>query len=218
MPYRNEPFAQDEFYHLYNRGIEKRVIFLDKEDYEHFGRLLYLCNTTRSITLRNVGEDFDRGEQIVAIGAYCLMPNHFHLLIKEITEKGVSIFMKKLLTAYSMYFNKKYERTGHLFEGVFKSKHLSTDIYLKYMYAYIHLNPAKLIDPKWKEKRSKSTKELLGYSMAYPYSSVQEYLGSDKKIYRKEIISAKNFPGYFLKVKDHVSELFEWLSFNMKIT
>ena len=115
MAYRKQNFAVGENYHLYNRGIEKRIIFLDKQYYEHFSLLMYLCNSSRSITLRDIGERFDRGETIVNIGAYCLMPNHFHILVQEKVKNGISLYMKKLLTGYAMYFNKKYERTGRLF-------------------------------------------------------------------------------------------------------
>ncbi|HEV7423627.1 MAG TPA: transposase, partial [Candidatus Paceibacterota bacterium] len=138
MALRKQSFAIDEYYHLYNRGTEKRIIFLNKQDYRHFLFLMYICNTVKSIELRNIGENFDREETIVYIGAYCLMPNHFHILVREKIENGISTYMRKLLTAYSMYFNKKYERTGKLYEGVFKSIHASKDAYLKYLYSYTH--------------------------------------------------------------------------------
>ncbi|OGJ11058.1 hypothetical protein A2467_03325, partial [Candidatus Nomurabacteria bacterium RIFOXYC2_FULL_36_8] len=154
MGLRRTPLVRGEYYHIYNRGVEKREIFLDKEDYFHFLKLLYICNSNKSITLRNISDNFDRGETIVDIGAYCIMPNHFHVLCYEKIENGISTFMKKLSTAYAMYFNKKYIRTGILFQGRFKSEHANTDGYLKYLYAYIHLNPAKLKNPKWKEDKT----------------------------------------------------------------
>ncbi|MBI4156051.1 MAG: transposase, partial [Candidatus Zambryskibacteria bacterium] len=155
MSLRKQSFAHGEFYHLYNRGTEKRIIFLEEKDYEHFLFLMYICNTSKNIELRNIGENFDRGEPIVDIGAYCLMPNHFHILVYEREEGGISKYMLKLLTSYSMYFNKKYDRTGKLYEGVFKSIHAGSDQYLKYLYSYIHLNPAKLKDKNWKEVKNK---------------------------------------------------------------
>src|SRR3989344_1697653 len=81
------------------------------------------------------------------------MPNHFHILIREKIEGGISKYMLKLMTGYSMYFNKRYERTGKLYEGVFKSSLLDKDTYLKYIYSYIHLNPAKLQDKNWRENK-----------------------------------------------------------------
>src|SRR3989338_6564932 len=129
MALRKQSFAPGEFYHLYNRGTEKRRVFLDKKDYDHFLFLMYVCNTKKSIELRNIGNNFDRGETIVDIGAYCLMPNHFHILVREKIDNGISKYTRKLMTAFSMYFNKKYKRTGKLYEGVFKSTHASGDRY-----------------------------------------------------------------------------------------
>jgi len=210
MTTRKQEFSIDEYYHLYNRGTEKRKIFLDKRDYEHFLFLMYICNTTRSIELRNLGKYFDRQETIVDIGAYCLMPNHFHILIREKVDKGISKYMLKLMTAYSMYFNQKYKRTGKLYEGAFKAQHANTDRYLKYLYSYIHLNPAKLIDRNWKTfKRKKGDKELLEYIYTYPYSSMKEY-----RINQYHIINPTVFPKYFTTPEHYKKDLIEWLNFN----
>jgi len=208
MSLRKQSFVPGEFYHLYNRGTEKRIIFLDKKDYEYFLFLMYICNTTKSIKLREVGENFDREETIVEIGAYCLMPNHFHILIYEKIEGGISKYMLKLMTGYSMYFNKKYKRTGKLCEGVFKSIHANSDNYLKYLYSYIHLNPAKLIDKNWRENKNRNITNLLKYVFSYPYSSLKEYMNLKFKI-----LNPTPFPAYFKKPSDHKRELFEWLSF-----
>ena len=208
MALRKETFSVDEYYHLYNRGVEKRIIFHDKQDYKHFEFLMYVCNTERSIVLRDIDVDFDRGEPIIDIGAYCSMPNHFHILVREKFENGISLYMRKLMTAYSMYFNKKYKRTGKLYENIFKSSHINKDNYLKYLYSYIHLNPAKLISKNWKEKRERDDSRLLQYVFSYPYSSLQEYT---KAIFK--IVNPNRFPKYFIKPEDHRRELFEWLSF-----
>ena len=205
MSSRKQNFAPGEYYHLYNRGTDKRIIFLDKKDYEHFLSLLYICNTARNIELRDIGRDFDRGETLVDIGAYCLMPNHFHLLVREKIEHGISKYMLKVMTGYTMYFNKKYKRTGKLYEGVFKSTHLNSDRYLKYIYSYIHLNPAKLKDKNWKEKRSLG-KELINYVFCYDYSSISEYLSE-----KYTILSPQEFPNYFKNPTEHKKELLEWL-------
>lgn len=168
---------------------------------------MYICNTTRNVKLSEIGENFDREETIVDIGAYCLMPNHFHILVYEKKEGGISKYMLKLMTGYSMYFNKKYERTGKLYEGVFKSIHAGKDTYLKYLYSYIHLNPAKLIDKNWKEKsRQKSSGELLEYVFNYQHSSITEY-----KINKFRILNPAQFPDYFKRLVDHKKELFGWL-------
>ncbi len=214
MSIRKVDFSTGEYYHLYNRGNSKQKIFGDKEDHEHFIKLLYLCNSTRSITFRDVSMstyDFDREETLVNIGVYCLMPNHFHILAKEKSENGISKFMQKLSTAYSMYFNKKYKRTGGLFEGKFKSQHMNTDRYLKYIFSYIHLNPIKLIDSKWKEKGLKNLKESLAHLKAYQYSSYLDYLKEDRL--KVKILDKKEFPKYFASVNLFEKEIFEWLIF-----
>lgn len=212
MTTRKIKFSFAEFYHLYNRGTDKKLIFKDKEDYTHFLFLMYICNTTRSIELRRIDKKFDRQETLVDIGAYCLMPNHFHILAREKTENGISKYMLKLLTSYTMYFNKKHNRTGTLYEGVFKSTHVNTDEYLKYLYSYIHLNPAKLIDKNWKENKDRQTHELLKYAYSYPYSSIQEYNNS-----KFNIVDPKQFPVYFKNPNEHKKELFNWLNLNKKI-
>ncbi len=151
---RKISFAENEFYHLYNRGVDKRKIYLSASDYRRFLALLYLANSTAPAHLANLlrGKQLKdlstitREHPLVAIGAFCLMPNHFHILLTPLVEHGISKFMLKLETGYSMYFNKKYERSGALFQGKFKAEHASSDNYLKYLYAYIHLNPARA---KW---------------------------------------------------------------------
>jgi len=213
MGYRKQSFAISEYYHLYNRGVEKRKIFLDKRDYLHFLYLMYVCNTIKNIKTRDLGNDFDREETIVSIGAYCLMPNHFHILVKEKTNNGISLFMRKLLTAYAMYFNLKYKRTGRLYENTFKSSHVGDDRYLKYLFAYIHLNPAKLIDKNWKEKQTKKVHQLLKFVSMYEFSSLQEYVKFPINI-KRTILNKKAFPNYFEKLDNHKSELFDWLSYH----
>jgi putative transposase len=208
MALRKVNFAEGEFYHLYNRGTEKRKIFLNRKDYNYFLSLMYVCNSTKSIEKRNLGKSFDRGETIVDIGAYCLMPNHFHILIHEKIEGGISKYMLKLMTGYTMYFNQKYKRTGKLYEGIFKASHIGRDNYLKYIYSYIHLNPAKLIDKNWRANKNRDTTKLLNYVFTFGYSSIKEY--AEKKF---KILTPEPFPIYFKKPLDHKKELFEWLNF-----
>src|SRR3989344_7070503 len=130
-----EKFVPGERYHIYNRGTEKRKIFLGSRDYDRFLTLLYMSNGTEAVRIDNLVRNeqgstllkktlqVDRGETLVDIAAYCLMPNHFHLLLREKEEGGVSRFMQKMTTAYTMYFNKRYDRTGALLQGKFKSQH-----------------------------------------------------------------------------------------------
>jgi putative transposase len=209
-------FSEGEYYHIYSRGVEKREIFLDNNDRERFLRLLFLANSKKPIRFtdfKNLSySEIDRGELRTAIGAFCFMPNHFHLLIRETKEGGVSAFMGKLLTAYSMYFNKKNERTGSLFEGAFRAEHVDSDNYLKYLFAYIHLNPVKLIDPDWKENGIQDKETVLKYLEKYQYSSYSEYKG----VVREEnaIISRESFPEYFVEPKDFDELIHDWLEYN----
>ncbi len=177
MSIRRVNLVEGEYYHIYNRGNSKQKIFHDKEDYLRFISLLYISNTSESFNFYNLMRDnnFDayrvkRVNLLVNIGAFCLMPNHFHLLITQISENGLSKFMQKLSTAYSMYYNKKYQRTGGLFEGKFKSQHASTDRQLKYLFSYIHLNPVKLIQKDWKENGIRNKKEAIDFLNKYQYS------------------------------------------------
>lgn len=208
MPIRKDKFVADGYYHIYNRGVDKRIIFLDQEDYDHFVYLMYVCNSKKSIRLRELGKSFKRGDIIVNIGVFCLMPNHFHILVKENIQGGISSYVRKVLTAYSMYFNKKYNRSGSLFQGRFKSKYISNNNHFKYLYSYINLNPAKIIEPLWKEKIVKNKKLLLNYIFTYPYSSIKEYLSL-----KFHICNPTEFPVFFKNPQNHVDDLLEWLNY-----
>jgi putative transposase len=218
MGIRTISLAAGEFFHLYNRGVDKRTIYLDSYDHRRFVELMYLCNSSTAINMRDIHRDnssvfeFETGEPLVAIGAYCLMPNHFHILATPLVEGGLTKFMGKLGTGYSMYFNKKYKRTGALFQGRFKSEHASTDEYLKYLYSYIHLNPVKLIDSTWKEKGIKDAAKSFDFAASFQYSSLSDYLGQKRE--EGKIIDPKPFPEYFATQNDIKNELFEWLTYN----
>ena len=215
MSIRKTNFVPNEYYHIYNRGNSKQKIFNDKEDYERFVKSLFLSNGDNNFKVHfiksDVIYDFDRGQQFVGIGAYCLMPNHFHILITQ-TEKGsISKFVQKLTTAYSMYYNKKYERTGSLFEGKFKSRHISNDRYLKYLFSYIHLNPVKLIEPRWKELGIKNEAKAIDFLKNYKYSSFKDYLNENRR--EVIILNREFFPDYFPTSKDMVKEILEWVNY-----
>ncbi|MBI5133951.1 MAG: transposase [Candidatus Taylorbacteria bacterium] len=218
-------FAPGEYYHIYNRGTDKRPIFLDKSDRLRFLALLYLCNDTSSVHLGNLsrvyrGEtsvkfesyfDIQRSSKLVSIGAYCLMPNHFHIAIRAESELGVSKFMQKISTAYTMYFNRKYNRTGSLFQGVFKAEHLDSDVYLKYIFSYIHLNPLKLKDKNWKVNKI-NTSEARDYLKRYCYSSFPDFFEDQRK--SSKILDIGNFPDYFRKKIDFYSHIDDFLCMN----
>lgn len=216
MSIRKVKLVPGEYYHIYNRGNSKQKIFLDKEDYQRFAGLLYACNQKNNLKVGNLNKrqtlyDIERGEPIVSIGEYCLMPNHFHLLLTQSEDDKISNFMQKLSTAYSMYFNKKYKRTGVLFEGKFKSQHISTDRHLKYLFSYIHLNPIKIIQSDWREKGIRNKKEAMNYLREYSYSSYLDYLEIER--IQSKILDTKPFPKYFPHKDLVVKEIFEWLNY-----
>lgn len=216
MSIRKVAFVSDEYYHLYNRGNSQQKIFHDKQDYSRFVDLLYVCNSENNFRVFDLDKNqnfynFERDKKLVSIGAYCLMPNHFHLLVTEKDDGDISKFMQKVGTAYVMYYNKKYKRTGSLFEGKFKSEHADTDRYLKYLFSYIHLNPIKLIDRDWKKRGVKNKKTSLDHLHQYFHSSFLDYQGEQRV--QGKILDRGDFPSYFPNKKSFLGEIFEWLSY-----
>lgn len=185
MGYRREPFQIGEWYHCYNRGIDKRVVFDSESDSERFLQSLYLCNDEK----RAGRSDFDyyphpriftiqRFAPLVSIGAYSLMPNHFHLLMQEKVENGISKFMHKLGTSYTMYFNEKNGRVGNLFYKPFRSRRVSNDSHFSYLPQYLHLNPIEMFEHGWKKGvLRRSLRELQRELSAYRFSSYMDYSG-----------------------------------------
>jgi len=148
MPSKNtvKQFGKEQFYHVYNRGVEKRNIFIDNQDYVVFLGLIkkYLTgekpdNVIHRHKFKSLGND-------VKLLSYCLMPNHFHLLLYQESESGISQFMRKLATGYVMYFNNRYNRVGGLFQGRYKASLITSDPYLYHISRYIHLNPKEYLD------------------------------------------------------------------------
>lgn len=186
---RSIEFSLGEWYHCFARGVDKRRIFESKRDYERFLMLLYASNSDspvhisnlsrQGVTLMRVLEE-ERGAPLVSIGAYCLMPNHYHLLLRQESSGGITTFTRKLGTGYTMYFNIKYERSGSLFSGTFKATHVSTDEYLRRVTHYIHANPAELKVPDWKEGKPKTTARLRAFLKSYAYSSLCDYSGTQR--------------------------------------
>lgn len=207
MSIRPVDFVEGEYYHLYNRGNSKQIIFHDVQDHQYFMNLLTIMNTEFRLKTREVNESSVKGENIISVGAYCLMPNHFHLVVKQEKEKGITMFMLKLSTAYAMYYNKKYKRTGSLFEGKFKSKYAGEDSYLKYLFAYVHLNPLKILDVNWKSKAKYLPKDMLIFLEQYPYSSFNEYFFE-----KFTIINKSAFPNYFPLKADFIKNITTWFN------
>ena len=222
---RKTNFAPGEFYHVYNRGTDRRKIFLLRSDYDRFLSLLYLSNSSEPVHLGNIRRlksyrgstsvksyfSIEKGTPLVEIAAYCLMPNHFHVLVREIQEGGISRFMQKLVTGYTMYFNKRHERTGVLLQGKFRATHAAGDEYLKYLISYIHLNPVKLIDVNWKEHGIKDKKYAEKYLDSYKYSSYLDYCGKERA--ESMIIHKNILPDYFSTPKIFKESVTEWLTY-----
>ena len=224
MSIRKVPLVEGEYYHIYNRGNNKQLIFLDDEDRDRFIKLLYLCNSDKGINFKEdiiqtkiSAWDYKTVNQLVAIGAWVLMPNHFHLYLIALPKQGfskieknnISDFMVKLCTAYAKYFNKKYNRTGSLFEGKFKSVNVNNEVQAKYLFSYIHLNPIKLIQPDWKEVGIKNKIEAINFLNNYKWSSFQDYLLLGRK--EEIILNREKFPNYFEDSNIFKKEIFEWL-------
>jgi len=219
--FRKDPFVTGEYYHIYNRGVDKRVIFKSSKDYERFIMLLYVSNTqAESFRLDNLINQqhkifdeiliLDKSDPLVSIGAWCLMSNHFHLLIRQEVDGGITKFMRKLGVGYSMFFNIKYQRTGALFGGLFKSKLVGVDDnYMRQLFGYIHINPLEIKFPEWKEQIKKPSVEMKKFLESYRYSSYLDYIGRNRV--EKNIVKPGNFPDYFESTssfKDFVENYF----------
>lgn len=219
---RQDPFITGEYYHLWNRGIDKRNIFKLQRDYERFMMLLYIANNEDVLKLDNLTNILhktyqeilvmEKGKPLVSVGAWCLMTNHFHLLVRQEVDGGITKFMRKLGTGYSMFFNIKYQRQGALFGGPFKSRCIKADdTYLTKLFAYIHLNPLDISFSGWEEGIKRSSKDMSDFLEAYRYSSYQDYVGIDTHRVENQILAKENFPEYFKNAssfKDFVESFF----------
>lgn len=158
-------FTTNEYYHVYNRGTEKRSIFIDKNDIFRFLDSLRQFNVQEPIgsiyenSFRHDKQSID-DKPMVEIISYCLNPNHFHLLLQQKTDEGIPRLMQRLGTGYTKYFNTRYKRSGALFQGVFKATHVTDNDYLLHLSVYINLNPqahqlgseaSKLVKSSWEE-------------------------------------------------------------------
>ena len=138
--YLEKIYTADAYYHIFNRGVNKRTIFKNNEDYAVFLNLLkrYL---SKDPAKDKSGREYPCYHNSILLLAFCLMPNHFHLLVLQHKEEAMTDLMRSLCTAYTMYFNKKYKRVGHLFQDRFKASMIQADPYLQHISRYIHLNP-----------------------------------------------------------------------------
>lgn len=177
MAYRKTVLATNQIYHIYNRGVERRSIFLNKKDYSRFIDLinyyrfkncpvkfshfkLYSIHERTKI-IENLQNESQR---LIDILAFCLMPNHIHFLVRQLTNNGISKFMAKVTSGYSHYFNIRHERVGHLFQGNFGAVRIENDEQLTHVSRYIHLNPVSSYIIEIRNLRE------------YTYSSYLEYI------------------------------------------
>lgn len=191
-------FVNGAFYHVYNRGVEKRRVFLDSRDHARFIHDLFEFNDVHAAMniQRQYGEQSTfiekekiRRDPIVDIAAFVLMPNHYHLLLRQRKNEGIPHFLQKIGTGYTLYFNLRYERSGVLFQGRYKVKSIERDNYLRYLVDYIHLNPVELFSER--DKSLQNVESLLDRLNGYRWSSYRDYSGS------------KNFPSILNR---HLSE------------
>jgi putative transposase len=155
MPSRNivKTYVEKGYYHIYNRGVAKQNIFNDSQDYKFF--LCYIKEalspskkeevsfSLRGRTFKALKRPVRNFNQTISLIAYCLMPNHFHLLLQQIEKRSMTSFMRSVITRYAKYFNKKYDRIGTICQGKFKAVLIENDRYLLHLSRYIHLNPSE---------------------------------------------------------------------------
>lgn len=194
MPYRKEQFSNNELYHVTLRAIDDNLIFKDIDDYYRGIFSIYEFNDSKSVTIqerRRVRKVFknkiyrgrtsidfvDDRDRVVDILCFCFMPNHIHLLLRQIKDNGTTEFMRKIGTGYGGYFNRRYARKGHVFQNAFDAVHIESDEQLKIVSAYIHTNPLSLIYPKWKETRIKNPDEAINFLENYRWSSYLDCIG-----------------------------------------
>jgi len=201
---RKIQFANGEYYHVYNRGVDRRKIFQDTGDYERFLLSMEFLNDEND-GLMLAWRDFRRSHPraklldfplykqrrcLVDFIVYCLNPNHYHLMLKQKTDRGIERLMHKIGTSYTNYFNTKNERSGSLFQGSFKAAHIKSNAKLLYLSAYINENHA-----------------VHGYkNNAWKYSSLSDYLGKIKSGFCKKDVIMGNFSNDSKKYADFLKE------------
>ncbi len=210
---RKFQFEENHIYHIYNRGVDKRKVFLKNTDYLYFIHDLFELNNIKKdpnnsryfknnqmMKMMKVRPSSLKRELLVEVLGFCLMPNHYHLILKQKSEGGISKFMQKVGTGHTMYFNKEYKRDGSLFQSKFKAIPVDSDPYLIHLLNYIHFNPLKLsgISSSNLEKyRWSSFPDYIG-NKNFPSVTSRDFLlefyGSEEK-YKKEA-------GEWLKEKD----------------
>lgn len=207
-----------EFWHLINRGVDKRVVYKDEKDYVRFIRSMYLFNDSNyvvSTTRKNIHtgktELVQKRELLLQIHAYSLMPNHYHILVSTAdgASENVSLFMKKLNKGYAQAFNKRHNRTGALWQGKYKKIQVTKDSHFSHLPFYIHCNPLDLFLPEWRKGDIQDTSSALDFLQNYRWSSHLDYLGiknflsvihKEKLIAHNPLLSEKRYKNALVKL------------------
>ena len=223
-----EKIISGNIYHVLNRGVDKREIFLNNEDKYRFIHDLFEFNNVNPINnltrrFRDdlkasgrpyINENSKNRELLVEILAFCLMPNHYHLLIRPRVDDGLLKFMQRLNMGYAHYFNQKYERKGALFEGRYKSVPIIEESHFIHIPYYIHLNPLDLVAPEWRQRDINNYKEAIEFLDNYRWSSHLDYMG----IKNFPSITSRNFLLKIFNGSDgYKKETEEWLK-NLEIS
>lgn len=209
-------FVNDHFYHVFNRGVNRQSIFLEDADYVRFVHNLYEMNDANPTidfriaqTIYGGPSSVNRRDPIVEILAWCLMPNHFHLMLRQRADGGIPLFMKKLGTGYAVYFNKKYERSGYVFQGRFKAVVVEKEGQFLHLSRYIHLNPVDLVESGWKEEGIKDGGKVHEFLENYRWSSYTDWIG--KKNF-PSILNLKGVEGIFKDSAAYQKFMVSWMA------
>ena len=211
-------FSVGQIYHVYNRGVEKRVIFLSDRDYRRFVDDLFVFNDEASITnlgynLVSAGKlqiqsvEAKKKRPLVDILVFTLMPNHFHLILRQRKDNGIIKFMQKLGTGYTMYFNKRYERVGGLFQGAYKAVLINKQAHFIHLPYYIHTNPLELTP--YRGRTSIGAEEAMKFLENYRWSSFLDYIG---KRNFPHVISRKFLLKFFGGPAKYKKDILDWLN------
>ncbi len=214
-----------EIVHVLNRGVDKRKIFLDKQDHFRFIHDLFVFNNESSVndtfyTFKHQYNDVGHPnicyktkgqprEMLVDILVFCLMPNHYHLLLRPRVQDGIALFIKKLNGGYAKYFNIKYKRKGTLFEGRYKRIVVQDEAHFIHLPYYIHLNPLDLVMPEWRQRELRNSKKAINFLEKYRWSSHLDYLG--KKNF-PSVTSRKFLLDFFGGHEGYKEKIEDWLN------
>ncbi len=190
MPYREQQLLNNEIYHVILRGLDDNLIFKDTDDYYRGIFSIYEFNNAIPVNIwkrrkqrikekAGLGPTSPARELLVDILAFCFMPNHIHLLLRQRIDNGITKFMTKVGTGYGGYFNRKYNRKGYVFQNRFLSVLIEDDNQLKVVFVYIHSNPISLIEPNWKEEGIENPEEVIHFLENFKWSSYSDYIGRE---------------------------------------